>query len=727
MYRKLLGGLASTSLIAGLVTVGAVASGVGTATPALGAGVAVNLGTVDASISDNYGTDQNGNGEVTENNCLTYAPISPSATSTAWVVPPDEARAGHGTTGWDCPGALSTDTQSVVGFMPTATGTVQTGTSFLLGQITHYNQPISVNSQYFKGNVNLRLGGPGKTFVFPYLLNETPNIQEPSTNPLNDDILNITSQISSVITVGDFQYRLVADGFIQGADAFENGKCKAAPPVGATVDNEFVTTETQTTKGCLYGTLTQVRTLKVVKEVKWDSAVTAPTGIPEFSFDSTSSLEGSPWQAGSFKLTPPASNGGTDEFPPAPSEGNQLLATGETVTLTEAAPGEDWELTAIQCSDSAGSVGTVDVDGRMATLADVPEVTAEAQLPITCEFTNTYTRSQLTLAKDWGANAVTGDKADLTIEGGITDPATVTSTAPVDGTKVSTDAKWGSAITLSEDFSKGNTNTYSKSLKCVKSGTSEEVGGSADGTFDMPKYAVTCTYSNEGKALNPAIKIVKNASATEVLADSTVVYSYDVTNAGDTPLSDVKVSDDKCSPVTYKSGDDGDFVLQLGEVWKYECSKALSATETNTATATGMDPLGKTVESKATATVTVTPKPTPTPTVSPEVVKRICPIDPKLHTPQAKKVGNRVMTDKITTKKSSCVLLKPVVLCRPVSANAAGETAFCDTKVSKKGRITVKTKGYDAVKVTAVVRSKPKPGFFDRWKANTWRKSWTLR
>ena len=113
--------------------------------------------------------------------------------------------------------------------------------------------------------------------------------------------------------------------------------------------------------------------------------------------------------------------------------------------------------------------------------------------------------------------------------------------------------------------------------------------------------------------------------------------------------------------------------------------------------------------------------------VSPVVVKKICPIDVTLHKPQPTKVGNKILTDKIKTKTSSCVLLKPVVLCRPIASSAAGETAFCDTKVTKKGRITVKTKGYEAVRVTVIVRTKPKPGFSDRWKPDTWRKSWTLR
>ena len=113
--------------------------------------------------------------------------------------------------------------------------------------------------------------------------------------------------------------------------------------------------------------------------------------------------------------------------------------------------------------------------------------------------------------------------------------------------------------------------------------------------------------------------------------------------------------------------------------------------------------------------------------VSPVVVKKICPIDVTLQKTQPKKVGNKILTKKIKTKTSSCVLLKPVVLCRPIASSAAGETAFCDTKVTKKGRITVKTKGYEAVRVTVIVRTKPKPGFSDRWKPDTWRKSWTLR
>ena len=154
----------------------------------------------------------------------------------------------------------------------------------------------------------------------------------------------------------------------------------------------------------------------------------------------------------------------------------------------------------------------------------------------------------------------------------------------------------------------------------------------------------------------------------------------------------MKVSDDKCAPVTYQSGDtNGDNKLQTTETWTFTCSMPITVATTNVAVASGKDKNGLEVTAQDSFTVAV---------VSPVVAKKICPIDVTLHKPQPKKVGNKILTNKIKTKKSSCVLLKPVVLCRPLASTAAGETAFCDTKVTKKGRITVKTKGYDAVRVT---------------------------
>ncbi|MEA2620128.1 MAG: hypothetical protein QOC97_901, partial [Chloroflexota bacterium] len=97
-----------------------------------------------------------------------------------------------------------------------------------------------------------------------------------------------------------------------------------------------------------------------------------------------------------------------------------------------------------------------------------------------------------------------------------------------------------------------------------------------------------CTIPGES-AHNPAIHVEKTADPTTLSAGGgDVTYTYVVTNTGDVPLSTVSVSDNKCSSVTYVSGDaNDDGVLDLTETWTFTCTTNLTATTTNTATATG--------------------------------------------------------------------------------------------------------------------------------------------
>ena len=57
-----------------------------------------------------------------------------------------------------------------------------------------------------------------------------------------------------------------------------------------------------------------------------------------------------------------------------------------------------------------------------------------------------------------------------------------------------------------------------------------------------------------------------------------VTFTYDVTNPGSKPLSSVTLSDDRCSPMSARTGDtDGDNVLDLTETWRYTCTRVLPA------------------------------------------------------------------------------------------------------------------------------------------------------
>jgi hypothetical protein len=110
-----------------------------------------------------------------------------------------------------------------------------------------------------------------------------------------------------------------------------------------------------------------------------------------------------------------------------------------------------------------------------------------------------------------------------------------------------------------------------------------------------------------GYCISPDISVEKAANSTAIASGDTVVYTYTLTNPGDVPLSDISLSDDKCSPVTLSAGGDsnGNSQLDLSEIWIYTCSTVLSTDTTNTATATGSHYMDGTVSDTDTVFVGV--------------------------------------------------------------------------------------------------------------------------
>jgi hypothetical protein len=100
------------------------------------------------------------------------------------------------------------------------------------------------------------------------------------------------------------------------------------------------------------------------------------------------------------------------------------------------------------------------------------------------------------------------------------------------------------------------------------------------------------------------------------LGPGPVTYDYTVWNIGALQaLTDITVVDDKCTPVSYISGDfNNNKKIDLNETWKYRCTTPLSLTTTNTAIATGHsdDSYHQSAIATAIATVVVgTPLPAP--------------------------------------------------------------------------------------------------------------------
>jgi hypothetical protein len=137
--------------------------------------------------------------------------------------------------------------------------------------------------------------------------------------------------------------------------------------------------------------------------------------------------------------------------------------------------------------------------------------------------------------------------------------------------------------------------------------------GDPDPLPNVAKVTGTDEYGNddsdESRAdvdiVKPGALVVKEGNQFAYPGD-TVTFTFAVTNTGNSPLSDVTVTDDRCAPVTgpaQRLDGDQDELLEPGEKWIFTCSKQIPAGHRigdenpirNVATVTGKDELGRTV------------------------------------------------------------------------------------------------------------------------------------
>ncbi|MEA2392840.1 MAG: hypothetical protein QOJ82_731 [Solirubrobacteraceae bacterium] len=201
-------------------------------------------------------------------------------------------------------------------------------------------------------------------------------------------------------------------------------------------------------------------------------------------------------------------------------------------------------------------------------------------------------QKDLVPASDAGRFDLHGDGPSSISASNVGDGGSTSSKAVVPGTyQISEAAAAGSPTTLAD---------YRSSIHCeLKNSTSssDANGASLSGLVIKAGETWQCTVTNERK--QPKIMVVKDGPATAYSGDK-LTFSFTVTNPGNEPLTDVTVSDDKCSPVT-KADNLTDTTLDPGDTWKYTCSYVathnLGDTNpvVNTVTATGKDHGGQPV------------------------------------------------------------------------------------------------------------------------------------
>ena len=427
------------------------------------------------------------------------------------------------------PNAISTSTTSALGYKPNNPGTVSLNSTFLIGAVRHNNFPIYSQIHWVHSSFDIRIGDLEESFPFdqhetdndtdttavrrkggpyewvsrasaprtcpstaPYyalarsdgnwhcfkrvgegnghydIYTNQPQYYPgsagvPDHTPQSDDVLTITKTTSDqTITVNGIPYRLVLYGFVPNAD----GNCPATPPAGSTPVSTFTTKENQTSFGCLYGSFSQERYVRVAKAITEDSEQVGDA-IPAFTFTTMgigdwSAPTGTPlgtsvtadgfvgWN--SFEdanLTPTAF--GTDgavtsgyrAFMPGFSQ-FVIAETGPRIAgrfpLQFGVPGRfgpwktsddpnsaQWNLVDVTCLNGIGERVNVNRDPFTGGVdfSEVAPAHSVAALPITCTFTNEQKAPKLRI-----------EKALESVEGATTDDITVTYriTATNDGT-----------------------------------------------------------------------------------------------------------------------------------------------------------------------------------------------------------------------------------------------------------------------------------------------------
>ena len=142
-------------------------------------------------------------------------------------------------------------------------------------------------------------------------------------------------------------------------------------------------------------------------------------------------------------------------------------------------------------------------------------------------------------------------------------------------------------------YASGDSNSDSKlqiaeswTFTCSHTVTQAEIDGGGNltntVTVDSDQTPSTTDSLNIPVIQSPQIKVIKTSSTAEVTTlGQVVVYSFAVSNPGNTTLTGITVSDAKCNAApVYASGDSNtDNKLQITETWTFTCSHTVSQAE----------------------------------------------------------------------------------------------------------------------------------------------------
>lgn len=334
----------------------------------------------------------------------------------------------------------------------------RSGRMYCVKYVGEGNGDYDLYSQYYNGGAEQPHNQLVKEQVTPrYWPGAKGNVNE---NPYVSDTVKLQKTVSDrTFTKNGRTYRLQLWGFTPATNAtnfltpenfnsIPTADCPATPPADAKRTDYFVTQELSVNYACLYGVITEERSVRIAKAVE-DPAGANPT-IPAANFAVTT---GDTWADNTART--PATTGTVSVTAPtassAPARATYMSATDSLASLTPTAfgtgqakydstfipfevgnsdftitekeintGGEDkWNLKDIKCVNGIGEDVAVTKTERGVNFKNVGGAASNEAAPITCTFVNEYQAPKLRVQKsieaNGGANGATSFNVDYKI------------------------------------------------------------------------------------------------------------------------------------------------------------------------------------------------------------------------------------------------------------------------------------------------------------------------
>ena len=334
----------------------------------------------------------------------------------------------------------------------------RSGRMYCVKYVGEGNGDYDLYSQYYNGGAEQPHNQLVKEEVTPRTWpGAKGNVNE---NPYVSDTVKLEKTVSDkTFTKNGRTYRLQLWGFVPATNAtnfltpenfnsIPTANCPATPPADAKRTDYFVTQELSVNYACLYGVITEERSVRIVKSVE-DPSGANPT-IPAANFAVTT---GSTWADNTDRT--PATTGTVTVSKPtassAPAKASYISAADPAASLTPTGFGEanakydstfipfevgnsdftitekdintggedKWNLKDIKCVNGIGEDVAVTKTERGINFKNVGGAASNAAAPITCTFVNEYQAPKLRVQKsieaNGGANGATSFNVDYKI------------------------------------------------------------------------------------------------------------------------------------------------------------------------------------------------------------------------------------------------------------------------------------------------------------------------